>query len=64
MELTDKTVLITGSSRGIGAATALAFAKAGSRVILNARHELPDSLKQQLDELGAEYAFLPGDVSV
>lgn len=63
MELTDKTVLITGSSRGIGAATALAFAKAGSRVILNARHELPDSLKQQLDELGAEYAFLPGDVS-
>ena len=54
MELTNKTVLITGSSRGIGAATALAFAKAGSRVILNARHELPASLKQQLDELGTE----------
>lgn len=63
MELTNKTVLITGSSRGIGAATALAFAKAGSRVILNARHELPASLKQQLDELDAEYCFLPGDVS-
>lgn len=63
MELTNKTVLITGSSRGIGAATALAFAKAGSRVILNARHELPAPLKQQLDELGTEYCFLPGDVS-
>ena len=63
MELTNKTVLITGSSRGIGAATALAFAKAGSRVILNARHELPASLKQQLEEIGAEYCFLPGDVS-
>ena len=63
MELTNKTVLITGSSRGIGAATALAFAKAGSRVILNARHELPVSLKQQLEELGTEYCFLPGDVS-
>ena len=63
MELTNKTVLITGSSRGIGAATALAFAKAGSRVILNARQELPASLKQQLDELGTEYCFLPGDVS-
>lgn len=63
MELTNKTVLITGSSRGIGAATALAFAKAGSRVILNARHELPASLKQQLDEFGTEYCFLPGDVS-
>ena len=63
MELTNKTVLITGSSRGIGAATALAFAKAGSRVILNARHELPATLKQQLDELGTESCFLPGDVS-
>ncbi|SDN24500.1 3-oxoacyl-[acyl-carrier-protein] reductase [Limosilactobacillus mucosae] len=63
MELTNKTVLITGSSRGIGAATALAFAKAGSRVILNARHELPSSLKQQLEEIGAEYCFLSGDVS-
>lgn len=63
MELKDKTVLITGSSRGIGAATALAFAQAGSKVILNARHELPDSLREQLTKLGARYVFLPGDVS-
>ena len=34
MDLKDKVVLVTGSTRGIGAATALAFAKAGSRVIL------------------------------
>ena len=34
MELKNKVVLITGSSRGIGKATALAFAKAGSKVIL------------------------------
>lgn len=29
MELKDKVVFITGSTRGIGAATALAFAKQG-----------------------------------
>ena len=39
-----KTVLITGASRGIGAATAKAFAQAGYRVVINYRH----------DEYGAE----------
>ena len=40
MELKDKVVFITGSTRGIGAATALAFAKQGSRLVLNGRHDL------------------------
>lgn len=31
MELKDKVVLITGSTRGIGNATALAFLRAGDR---------------------------------
>lgn len=35
------TVIITGSSRGIGLATALKFAKAGYRVFLNALHDSP-----------------------
>jgi 3-oxoacyl-[acyl-carrier protein] reductase len=34
MEIKDKVVLITGSSHGIGAATAKEFAKAGSKVIV------------------------------
>lgn len=63
MELKNKVVLITGSSRGIGAATALAFAKAGSKVILNARHELPTELTDQLDALGADYQFIAGDMA-
>ena len=37
--LTGKTVLITGSSRGIGLATAKIFLQEGANVILNARNE-------------------------
>ncbi len=35
MKLKDKVVLITGSSRGIGKATALLFAKKGAKIIVN-----------------------------
>lgn len=34
MELKEKVVLVTGSSRGIGAEIALAFARKGSTVVL------------------------------
>ena len=36
MDLNKKTVLVTGSSRGIGKAIALAFGRAGCNVVLNA----------------------------
>lgn len=35
MGLKNKVVLITGSSRGIGRATALLFAKEGAKVVVN-----------------------------
>ena len=37
LKLTGKVVLITGSSRGIGLATAKAFAAEGCRIMLSAR---------------------------
>ena len=37
----EKVVIITGASSGIGKETALAFARAGARVVIAARHEPP-----------------------
>ena len=37
--LDGRSVLITGASSGMGAAAALAFAKAGARLVLGARRE-------------------------
>ncbi|XP_069966549.1 3-oxoacyl-[acyl-carrier-protein] reductase FabG [Bactrocera oleae] len=39
MSLVGKVVIVTGSSSGIGAATAEAFAKQGSKVVLTGRNE-------------------------
>ncbi|MCA8881965.1 MAG: SDR family oxidoreductase [Rhodobacteraceae bacterium] len=61
-ELSGKSVLITGASRGIGAAAARAFAAAGARVALVARsRELVIDLA---GEIGPEQALaIPCDVS-
>jgi NADP-dependent 3-hydroxy acid dehydrogenase YdfG len=50
MELKDAVVLVTGSSSGIGEATARAAAKAGARVVLLARRE--DRIASLAAELG------------
>ena len=55
------TVLVTGASAGIGAATARAFAAAGDRVILAARSA--DRLRQLAGEIGGDTHVLPLDVA-
>ena len=42
MDMTGKTVMITGASRGIGAETARVFAASGANVALLARSEEAD----------------------
>ena len=58
------TVLITGASRGIGRACALAFAKAGYRVAIHYHQSATqaESLVQQLRELGCDAACFRADI--
>jgi NAD(P)-dependent dehydrogenase (short-subunit alcohol dehydrogenase family) len=59
-ELIGKTALITGASRGIGAAIAAAFVAAGAKVAVNSRGA--EQLRKSADEVGAA-VVLPGDVT-
>src|SRR5262252_6254036 len=56
----NKVVIVTGASRGIGAAGARAFAAAGARVVLAARDE--EALKELAREIG-DALVVPTDVS-
>src|SRR5215467_10336373 len=62
--LTDRVALVTGASRGIGAATALALAKAGAHVVAVARtvgglEELDDAIHKA----GGSTTLVPLDVT-
>lgn len=63
MELKDKTVIVTGSSRGIGKAIALEFAKKGANIVLNGRKPIEDSLIEELKSFGGKVHSILGDVS-
>ena len=60
-----KTVLITGASRGIGAATAYCFAKEGYNVVVNYNKskEKAEKLVSELTEQGFSAACIQADVS-
>ncbi|WP_103335354.1 SDR family oxidoreductase [Pseudotabrizicola formosa] len=59
--MTDKTVIITGASRGIGAAAARVFADAGWRVALVARSGA--DIETLADQISAAAMALPCDVA-
>lgn len=56
-------VLITGALTGIGRATAVAFAREGSRIVVSGRHEEKgQALAAELRALDAEAEFVRADV--
>ena len=60
-DLRDKTVMITGASRGIGAAAARAFSQAGAKVALVARGA--DAIADLAGEIGAQAVAIPCDIT-
>lgn len=63
MELSNKNVFITGSTRGIGLAIAHKFAKQGANIILNGRSAISDELLAQFAGYGVKVVAISGDVS-
>lgn len=63
MRLKDKVALITGGTSGIGEATALLFAKEGSRIAITGRNETRGhAITAQILESGGEAIFIRTDV--
>ena len=61
--LAGRLALVTGASRGIGAATATALARAGARVVLAARSGDPlEAVAEAIREEGGEARAVPTDV--
>ncbi len=64
-DLKDNIALVTGSSRGIGSATALALAKEGAKVIVNYEKNKEKALGvvNKISEIGQEVMAIQADVS-
>lgn len=62
MSMAGKVVIVTGASRGIGAATARTFARAGARVVLAARDaQALEAVARDIRSAGGEVLVVPTD---
>ena len=63
MKFIDKTVVVTGSRRGIGLGIALAFAKEGANIVLNATSEIDQDVLELFTPYPGEVLSVVGDIS-
>jgi 3-oxoacyl-(acyl-carrier-protein) reductase len=63
MDLKNKIVLVTGSSRGIGLAIAREFAKEGANIVLNARSNVSEQLISEMESYGVKCIAVSADIS-
>ncbi|KAJ5613379.1 hypothetical protein N7510_006573 [Penicillium lagena] len=61
--LTGKTALVTGGTRGIGQAMALALAEAGADVVLVQRDTSNQNTKEQINKLGQKATIYTADLA-
>lgn len=62
---TDRVMVITGGSRGIGASTALLAAQAGYRIVVNyaSNAQAADEIVKKVEALGSKAIAVQGDVA-
>lgn len=68
LQFDGKTVVVTGGSRGIGAAISVAFAQSGASVVVNHLPAGPDTegfdnVRSQINEIGGSCISVPGDIT-
>ncbi|MGT2908053.1 3-oxoacyl-[acyl-carrier-protein] reductase [Streptococcus dentiloxodontae] len=63
MEIKNKNVFVTGSTRGIGLAIAHKFAALGANVVLNGRSAISEELLAQFADYGVQVVGISGDIS-
>ncbi|MGJ7439259.1 3-oxoacyl-[acyl-carrier-protein] reductase [Streptococcus equinus] len=63
MDIKNKNVFVTGSTRGIGLAIAHRFASLGTNIVLNGRSEISKDLIDSFNDYGVKVIAISGDVS-
>jgi NAD(P)-dependent dehydrogenase (short-subunit alcohol dehydrogenase family) len=64
LDFTDKVVLVTGGSTGIGRAASLAFARQGATVVIGDVDERSAETVELIEQAGGTGLFVRTDVSV